>query len=99
MSGANVSPIGRNKEEWFLVSAADQYGVRTVLAVGGEPVKFEIILEARISVTFTQIRNIPVPALDHTSCFAEKWLANADRWNDVSVMSRDAIDPCLHAAR
>src|SRR5437868_8659034 len=24
---------------------ADQYGVRTVLAVGGEPVKFEIILE------------------------------------------------------
>ena len=71
---------------------ADQYGIRTVLAVGDEPVKFEIILEGRIAVTGTRVKNIPVAVLDRASCFAEKWLANADRWNDVSVMSRDAID-------
>ncbi len=71
---------------------ADQYGIRTVLAVGGQPVKFEIVLEARIAVACTQVRRIPVPVLDRASCFAEKWLANADRWNDPSVTSRDAID-------
>ena len=71
---------------------ADQYGIRTIFAVDGEAVKFEIILEARIQIQSRQIKNISVPALDRTSCFAEKWLANADRWNDTAVLSRDAID-------
>ena len=71
---------------------ADQYGIRTVIGVDGEPVKFEIILEARIQVTAAHVKSIPVPVLDRTSCFAEKWLANADRWNDTAVLSRDAFD-------
>lgn len=71
---------------------ADQYGIRTIIDVQGEPVKFEIILEARIQVAATKVKGIPVPVLDRTSCFAEKWLANADRWNDRAVLSRDAID-------
>lgn len=71
---------------------ADQYGIRTVIGVDGEPVKFEIILEARIRVSTMKLRSIPVPVLDGVSCFAEKWLANADRWNDTAVLSRDAID-------
>jgi len=70
----------------------DQYGIRTVFGVDGEPVKFEIILEARVQVTAAQIKSIPVPVLDRISCFAEKWLANADRWNDTAVLSRDALD-------
>lgn len=70
----------------------DQYGIRTVVGVDDEPVKFEIILEARIQVAATTVKTIPVPVLDHISCFAEKWLANADRWNDTSVLSRDIID-------
>ena len=71
---------------------ADQYGIRTVFGVEGEPVKFEIILEARIQVTAAKVKSIPVPVLDRISCFAEKWLANADRWNDTAVLSRDALD-------
>jgi len=71
---------------------ADQYGFRTVLSVDGEPVKFEIILEARIALQAGHVAAVPVDALDRVSCFAEKWLANADRWGDVSVMGRDAID-------
>jgi hypothetical protein len=71
---------------------ADQYGIRTVFGVDGEPVKFEIILEARIQVTAANVKSIPVPVLDRISCFAEKWLANADRWNDPAVLSRDAFD-------
>jgi hypothetical protein len=71
---------------------ADQYGIRTVFSVDGDPLKFEIILEARIQVAAMKIRGIPVPALDRVSSSAEKWLANADRWNDTAVLSRDAID-------
>ena len=71
---------------------ADQYGIRTILSVDGEPVKFEIILEARIQVAAATLKEISVPVLDHVSCFAEKWLANADHWNDKSVLSRDLID-------
>lgn len=71
---------------------ADQYGIRTVFLVDGQPVKFEIILEARIGLSGAMFPGLPVPALDHVSCFAEKWLANADRWNDIAVMSRDAVD-------
>jgi hypothetical protein len=70
----------------------DQYGIRTVFGVDGEPVKFEIILEARIQVTAAKVKSIPVPVLNRISCFAEKWLANADRWNDTAVLSRDAFD-------
>jgi hypothetical protein len=70
----------------------DQYGIRTVIGVDGAPVKFEIILEARVQVTAMKVQGIPVPALSRVSCFAEKWLANADRWNDTAVLSRDAID-------
>lgn len=71
---------------------ADQYGIRTIIGVGGAPVKFEIILEARIGIIPVADKEFPVPVLDRTTCFAEKWLANADRWNDSAVLSRDAID-------
>jgi len=71
---------------------ADQYGIRTIIGVHDHPVKFEIILEARIQVAAMMVKGIPVPVLDRISCFAEKWLANADRWNDKAVLSRDAID-------
>lgn len=71
---------------------ADQYGIRTVIAIEGEPIKFEIILEGRIGLQTAAVKRIPVPVLDPVSCFAEKWLANADRWNDTAAASRDAID-------
>ncbi len=71
---------------------ADQYGIRTVIGIDGEPVKFEIILEARIALAPVQHKKFTVPVLDRASCFAEKWLANADRWNDSAVLSRDAVD-------
>ena len=71
---------------------ADQYGIRTVFSVDGDPVKFEIILEARIRVAAMTLKKIAVPVLDRVSCFAEKWLANADRWSDTAVLNRDVID-------
>lgn len=78
---------------------ADRYGIRTFLDVGGEKLKLEIILEGRIGLSGGAESGLPVPALDAASCCAEKFLANADRWGDESVLGRDAIDLAFMAAR
>ena len=73
---------------------ADQYGVRTRLVVDDVPIKFEIVREARISFEPFRLRDrlCGVPALGDVDLAAEKLLANADRWADASVFSRDVID-------
>jgi len=71
---------------------ADMYGIRTFVEIDSQPVKFEIIREARIPLAGTYIPNLPVPCLDHSSSVAEKFLANTDRGLDKSTRSRDLID-------
>lgn len=71
---------------------ADRYGIRTFLDVDGTKIKFEIVNEGRIDVSGSDDAGLSVPALDEQSCFAEKFLANADRWADESVLGRDVID-------
>ncbi len=71
---------------------ADMYGIRTFVEIDSQPIKFEIIREARISLNGTTIPSLPVPCLDHSTAFAEKLLANADRGLDKSTRSRDLID-------
>ena len=66
---------------------ADRYGIRTVLAIDDEPVKFEIISEGRVSISPDDSSSWPVQPLDDRSCFAQKFLANADRWADKAVLS------------
>lgn len=78
---------------------ADRYGIRTILEIGGEKLKFEIILEGRIGLTGGAADRIPVPVLDASSCCAEKFLANADRWGDESALGRDVVDLAFMAAR
>ncbi|MGQ0525104.1 MAG: nucleotidyl transferase AbiEii/AbiGii toxin family protein [Betaproteobacteria bacterium] len=71
---------------------ADQYGIRTIVKVGEDLIKFEIVREARIDLDGMSVKGIQVPCLDRATCFAEKILANDDRWIDESVLSRDIID-------
>jgi hypothetical protein len=71
---------------------SDRDGIRAILRVDGVPVKFEIVREARIPLTGVDVPGFPVPCLSQTDMFAEKLLANADRYGDKSVMSRDIID-------
>ena len=71
---------------------ADRDGIRTVLALEGTPIKFEIVREARIELEGADVAEIPVPCLTRVDLFAEKLLANADRFGDRSAMSRDVID-------
>jgi len=71
---------------------ADMYGIRTFVEIEEQPVKFEIIREARINLTGVSVGKLPVPCLSHSSAIAEKFLANADRGLDKSTRSRDLVD-------
>lgn len=71
---------------------ADRYGIRTFVRVDGIPIKFEIVSEGRIDIAGAIDPVFGVPTLSREDMYAEKLLANADRFGDVSVASRDAID-------
>jgi len=71
---------------------ADRYGIRTVLRIDGEPVKFEIVSEARLELRGVTDPALPVARLADEDLVAEKLLANADRYLDDAAMGRDAID-------
>jgi Nucleotidyl transferase AbiEii toxin, Type IV TA system len=72
---------------------ADQYGVRMSIVVDGIPIKTEIIAEARFELDSPRQPSwSPVECLNITDCFTSKLLANADRYADSSVHSRDLID-------
>jgi hypothetical protein len=71
---------------------ADRYGIRTFLLMDGVPVKFEIVSEGRIHIDGCVDPVTGVPTLSRTDMYAEKLLANADRYNDKAVASRDIID-------
>jgi hypothetical protein len=70
----------------------DQYGLRTVVSLQGQPIRFEIVREARIMLNGQVNDRLHVPTLAITDMFAEKLLANADRCQDRAVAYRDAID-------
>lgn len=71
---------------------ADQYGIRTFLEAGPIKLKFEIVREARIDLEADDLLELPVMCLTRKHCFAEKFLANADRGLDASTLSRDIVD-------
>ncbi len=72
---------------------SDSYGVRFPAIVDDVSIKFEIIREGRIKLELPDhLDSLPVACLSPDDCFAEKLLANSDRWLDASVESRDLID-------
>lgn len=73
---------------------ADQYGIRTRIAVDGHPIKFEIVLEGRIVLEPPTATDTlcGVPTLTPLDMATGKLLANSDRWPDDGVFSRDLID-------
>jgi len=72
----------------------DQYGIRTRLAAQDVVVKFEIVLEGRITLespsSSDEVCGISCLTIGDMAC--RKLLANSDRWNDDSVFSRDLVD-------
>jgi hypothetical protein len=85
---------------------ADQYGIRTLLLMDGEPIKFEIVREARITLDAPTARDevCGISTLTPSDLATSKLLANSDRQADDGVFSRDLIDlammtPSLPALR
>lgn len=94
---AGIDPLMRTGAPSFPLEReirADQYGIRTVLSVDGERIKFEIVREARICFDMPARGDVVcgIPTLTMIDLAASKLLANADRWADDSTFSRDAID-------
>ena len=79
---------------------ADQYGVRTQVRSGASVIKFEIVLEARIELSTPEADDkvCGLSTLAPIDLAAEKLLANADRWADDAVFSRDIIDLAMQRA-
>jgi hypothetical protein len=72
---------------------ANQCGIRFLVMCEGAPIKFEIVAEARIKLETPEYLNwLGIPCLCSVDRYAEKLLANADRWLDASIESRDLID-------
>jgi hypothetical protein len=72
----------------------DQYGIRSVLGIDDQQIKFEIVYEARIPLDLPSSDDLicGLSTLTAVDMAAEKILANSDRWHDESVFSRDLID-------
>lgn len=73
---------------------ADQYGIRTMLQVADQQIKFEIILEGRIELAAPASSDevCGIATLTLLDMAASKLLANSDRWGDDGVFNRDLID-------
>ena len=73
---------------------SDQYGIRTMLLVADQPIKFEIVLEGRIELETPGAGDevCGIATLTPLDMLASKLLANSDRWNDDGVFNRDVID-------
>lgn len=71
---------------------ADRYGIRTFIEVDGAPIKFEVVREDRIDLEAAPDTLFEVPVLSRRDLYAEKLLANTDRYLDKSQTSRDIID-------
>ncbi|WP_137917073.1 nucleotidyl transferase AbiEii/AbiGii toxin family protein [Hydrogenophaga sp. 2FB] len=76
------------------VPRVDQYGIRLAAAVDQVPVKIEIVFEGRIDLKDPLPEDVieGVWSLTQEDLVATKLMANADRYADESVMSRDLID-------
>jgi hypothetical protein len=78
----------------------DRYGIRTQVRAGQSVIKLEIVNEGRIVFDEPGSSDVVcgVATLSELDLAAGKLLANADRWDDDSVFSRDLIDLAMQRA-
>lgn len=101
--------VGQSGMAWAFIRAlplrreprVDQYGIRCAVDVGGLPVKLEIVFEARVDLAAPRERDriCGVWTMTAVDLTATKLMANADRWADDAVMSRDLIDLAMLAGQ
>lgn len=71
----------------------NQYGFQFPVEIDGETIRVELFREPSLELD-PGVRPdwSPVDCLSISDCYAEKLLANSDRWADREVLSRDLID-------
>jgi hypothetical protein len=71
----------------------DMHGIRFAVEMEGSAIGVELVREPRIELD-PGVRPdwSPVDCLSLADCYAEKLLANSDRWADREALSRDLID-------
>ncbi|NYT73750.1 hypothetical protein HZU72_15135 [Halomonas sp. QX-2] len=74
------------------MTRADGYGIRAVLEIEGQPITFEIVREGNIILDAPTQHLYGVPLITRNDAYAAKLLANADRWGDRAVLSREILD-------
>lgn len=77
---------------------ADRGGIRTFVLVGGDRIKFEVLLEGRLDLDGEIDARLGVLVLATDDAVAGKFLANTDRGLDESTHARDLIDLAFLAA-
>lgn len=91
--GALFKPDSRGSLHLPREMKIDQYGIRFPVEMAGDTIRVELIREARIDLERgTRPDWSPVDCLTIPDCYAEKVLANSDRWADRQFLSRDLID-------
>lgn len=78
---------------------ANQYGLRTVARSQGASIKIEIIREAQIDLQGELDTGYGLPVLSRPCMYAEKLLANSDRWYAPDAASRDILDLSVMISR
>ena len=80
---------------------ADQYGLRTVLQMDSQAIKFEIVREARIELEAPGKDDVVcgIGTLTPLDLATSKLLANSDWQADDGVFSRDVIDLAMMGQR
>lgn len=80
---------------------ADQYGLRTVVQMDGQAIKFEIVREARMALEAPGKDDVVcgIGTLTPLDLAASILLANSDRQADDGVFSRDVIDLAMMGLR
>lgn len=78
---------------------ADQYGLRTVIRSQDTSIKLEIVRETRIDLEGEVDLRYGLPVLGRPHMYAEKLLANSDRWYQPDVASRDILDLSVMISR
>jgi len=97
MGAADLRAITRDGCDAFALERAmraDQYGIRGFVLADEVAIKFEVVSQGRMGLQTPGRADVVcgVATLSLLDLAASKLLANADRWRDDSVFSRDAID-------
>lgn len=92
----SFAPLLKNEATLELAAdiRIDQYGIRTKVISADSIIKFEIVLEGRISFDCPEKHDniLGVNCLTPVDLAASKILANSDRGLDTATHTRDIID-------